>query len=70
MVELMQRLCARSDDCHDRPPVGRQLLGIGDYYDRATSCAAIRDDFRIVYGYVEEELGSSAKPFEVLVIPA
>ena len=42
--------------------------GIGDYYDGDHVLRGDRDDFRIVYGYVEEEL-RSAKPFEVLVIP-
>src|SRR5437867_1838359 len=42
--------------------------GIGDFYDNDHVLRGDKDDFRPVYGFVEEEL-LSAKQFEVLVIP-
>jgi hypothetical protein len=66
MVELMQRL----DLDPTTVSIDRQwdvnCWGIGDFYGHETR--GDRDDFRIVYGYAEEEL-TSAKPFEVIVLP-
>ncbi|HSD27641.1 MAG TPA: alpha-amylase family protein, partial [Vicinamibacteria bacterium] len=68
MVELMQRLSLEPTTVTIDRSWDVNCWGIGDYYDGDHVLRGDRDDFRIVYGYVEEEL-TSAKPFEVLVIP-
>ena len=68
MVELMQRLSLDATTVTIDRNWDVNCWGIGDYYDGDHVLRGDRDDFRIVYGYVEEEL-TSAKPFEVLVIP-
>jgi hypothetical protein len=68
MVELMQRLSLEPTTVTLDRRWDVNCWGIGDYYDSDHVLRGDRDDFRIVYGYVEEEL-LSAKPFEVLVIP-
>ena len=68
MVELMQRLALEPTTVSIDREWDVNCWGIGDYYDGDHVLRGDRDDFRIVYGYVEEEL-RSAKPFEVLVIP-
>jgi len=68
MVELMQRLALEPTTVSIDRNWDVNCWGIGDYYDGDHVLRGDRDDFRIVYGYVEEEL-TSAKPFEVLVIP-
>jgi hypothetical protein len=68
MVELMQRLSLEPTTVTIDRNWDVNCWGIGDYYDSGHVLRGDRDDFRIVYGYVEEEL-LSAKPFEVLVIP-
>ena len=68
MVELMQRLSLEPTTVTIDRNWDVNCWGIGDYYDGDHVLRGDKDDFRIVYGYVEEEL-ASAKPFEVLVIP-
>jgi hypothetical protein len=68
MVELMQRLSLEPTTVTIDRSWDVNCWGIGDWYDGDHVLRGDRDDFRIVYGYVEEEL-ASAKPFEVLVIP-
>lgn len=68
MVELMQRLALEPTTVSVDRNWDVNCWGIGDYYDGDHVLRGDRDDFRIVYGYVEEEL-ASPKPFEVLVIP-
>jgi hypothetical protein len=68
MVELMQRLSLEPTTVTIDRSWDVNCWGIGDFYDNDHVLRGDRDDFRIVYGYVEEEL-LSAKPFEVLVIP-
>jgi hypothetical protein len=68
MVELMERLSLEPTTVTIDRNWDVNCWGIGDYYDGEHVLRGDRDDFRIVYGYVEEEL-ASAKPFEVLVIP-
>jgi hypothetical protein len=68
MVELLQRLSLAPTTVTIDRNWDVNCWGIGDYYDGEHVLRGDRDDFRIVYGYVEEEL-ASAKPFEVLVIP-
>jgi hypothetical protein len=68
MVELMQRLSLAPTTVTIDRSWDVNCWGIGDWYDSEHVLRGDRDDFRIVYGYVEEEL-ASAKPFEVLVIP-
>jgi hypothetical protein len=68
MVELMQRLSLDPTTVTIDRNWDVNCWGIGDYYDGDHVLRGDRDDFRIVYGYVEEEL-TSAKEFEVLVIP-
>jgi hypothetical protein len=68
MVELMQRLALEPTTVTIDRNWDVNCWGIGDFYDGDHVLRGDRDDFRIVYGYVEEEL-TSAKPFEVLVIP-
>jgi hypothetical protein len=68
MVELMQRLSVQPTTVTIDRNWDVNCWGIGDFYDGDHVLRGDRDDFRIVYGYVEEEL-ASAKAFEVLVIP-
>ena len=68
MVELMQRLSLEPTTVTIDRNWDVNCWGIGDYYDGDHVLRGDKDDFRIVYGYVEQEL-TSAKPFEVLVIP-
>ena len=68
MVELLQRLSLEPTTVTIDRNWDVNCWGIGDFYDGEHVLRGDRDDFRIVYGYVEEEL-ASAKPFEVLVIP-
>ena len=68
MVELMQRLSLEPTTVTIDRSWDVNCWGIGDFYDGDHVLRGDKDDFRIVYGYVEEEL-TSAKPFEVLVIP-
>jgi hypothetical protein len=68
MVELVQRLSLEPTTVTIDRNWDVNCWGIGDFYDGDHVLRGDRDDFRIVYGYVEEELLSS-KPFEVLVIP-
>jgi hypothetical protein len=68
MVELVQRLALEPTTVTIDRNWDVNCWGIGDWYDGDHVLRGDRDDFRIVYGYVEEEL-LSAKPFEVLVIP-
>jgi hypothetical protein len=68
MVELMQRLSLEPTTVTIDRDWDVNCWGIGDYYDGGHVLRGDRDDFRIVYGYVEEEL-TGPKPFEVLVIP-
>jgi hypothetical protein len=66
MVELMQRLALQPTTVTIDPSWDVNCWGIGDFYGHETR--GDRDDFRIVYGYVEQDLTGST-PFEVLVIP-
>lgn len=66
MVELMQRLDLEPTTVTIDPQWDVNCWGLGDFYGHPER--GDRDDFRIVYGYAEEEL-ASAKRFEVLVIP-
>jgi glycosyl hydrolase family 42 (putative beta-galactosidase) len=68
MVELMQRLALEPTTVTIDRQWDVNCWGIGDYYDSSHTLRGDRDDFHIVYGYVEEEL-AGAKPFEVMVIP-
>jgi len=68
MVELMQRLALEPTTVTIDRQWDVNCWGIGDWYDSEHVLRGDRDDFHIVYGYVEEEL-LSARPFEVLVIP-
>ena len=68
MVELRQRLSLEPTTVTIDRNWDVNCWGIGDYYDGEHVLRGDRDDFRIVNGYVEEEL-TSATPFEVLVIP-
>jgi len=68
MVELMQRLSLEPTTVTIDRSWDVSCWGIGDFYDGDHVLRGDKDDFRIVFGYVEEEL-LSAKPFEVLVIP-
>jgi glycosyl hydrolase family 42 (putative beta-galactosidase) len=68
MVELLERLSVEPTTVTIDRNWDVNCWGIGDYYDGEHVLRGDRDDFRIVYGYVEEEL-TSATPFEVLVIP-
>ncbi|HYN01204.1 MAG TPA: hypothetical protein VE359_02040, partial [Vicinamibacteria bacterium] len=68
MVELMQRLSLDPTTVTIDRNWDVNCWGIGDWYDGDHVLRGDRDDFRIVYGYVEEELVGK-KPFEVLVIP-
>ena len=62
----MQRLALEPTTVTIDPQWDVNCWGIGDFYGHPER--GDRDDFRIVYGYVEEEL-TSAKPFEVIVVP-
>ncbi|MGE5127582.1 MAG: beta-galactosidase trimerization domain-containing protein, partial [Betaproteobacteria bacterium] len=66
MVELMQRLSLEPTTVSIDPSWDVNCWGIGDFYGHEER--GDRDDFRVVYGYVEEEL-TSAKRFEVIVLP-
>jgi Beta-galactosidase len=66
MVELMQRLALTPTTVTIDRQWDVNCWGIGDYYGH--EFRGDRDDFRTVYGYVEQEL-TSAKRFEVLLIP-
>ena len=68
MVELMQRLSLEPTTVTIDRNWDVNCWGIGDYYDGDHVLRGDKDDFRIVYGYVEEEL-AGPKAFEVLVIP-
>jgi hypothetical protein len=66
VVELMQRLSLQPTTVTIDPNWDVNCWGIGDYYGHETR--GDRDDFRIVYGYAEQDLTSGAA-FEVMVIP-
>jgi hypothetical protein len=66
MVELMQRLSLEPTTVSIDREWDINCWGIGDYYGH--EARGDRDDFRVVYGYVEKHLTSDA-PFEVLVVP-
>ncbi len=66
MVELMQRLDLAPTTVSIDRNWDINCWGIGDYYGHETR--GDRDDFRIVYGYVEKDLTGPAS-FDVLVIP-
>src|SRR6185295_18942694 len=66
MVELMQRLDLDPTTVSIDSSWDINCWGIGDYYGH--EYRGDRDDFQIVYGYVEKDLTSEA-PFEVLVVP-
>jgi len=66
MVELMQRLELLPTTVSIDRNWDINCWGIGDYYGH--EYRGDRDDFRIVYGYVEKDLTGPA-PFEVIVIP-
>jgi hypothetical protein len=68
MVELMQRLSLEPVTVTIDRNWDVNCWGIGDFYDNRHVLRGDRDDFHIVYGYVEEELAGE-KPFEVMVIP-
>ena len=58
MVELMQRLALEPTTVTIDRDWDVNCWGIGDFYDGEHVLRGDRDDFRIVYGYVEEELGA------------
>jgi hypothetical protein len=66
MVELMQRLdlAPTTDSIDSQWDIN--CWGIGDFYGH--EYRGDRDDFQIVYGYVEKDLTGDA-PYEVIVIP-
>lgn len=66
MVELMQRVELAPTTVSIDRNWDINCWGIGDYYDHVNR--GDRDDFQIVYSYVEKDLTGPA-PFEVLVIP-
>ncbi len=66
MVELMQRLSLAPTTVSIDREWDINCWGIGDYYGHEER--GDRDDFRVVFGYVEQDL-TSAAPFEVMVIP-
>jgi len=66
MVELMQRLELAPTTVSIDPEWDINCWGIGDYYSH--EYRGDRDDFRIVYGYVEKDL-TGPERFEVMVIP-
>ena len=66
MVELMQRVRLAPTTVSIDRSWDINCWGIGDYYDHVNR--GDRDDFQIVYSYVERDLTGPA-PFEVMVIP-
>src|SRR5262245_60109440 len=66
MVELMQRLALEPTTVTIDRQWDVNCWGIGDFYGH--EYRGDRDDFETVYRYAEEEL-TSAKPFEVLLVP-
>jgi hypothetical protein len=66
MVELMQRLDLQPATVSIDRDWDVNCWGIGDFYSHRER--GDRDDFRIVYGYVEKYL-TGPDPFEVMVIP-
>ncbi|HEV2863225.1 MAG TPA: beta-galactosidase trimerization domain-containing protein [Pyrinomonadaceae bacterium] len=66
MVELMQRVELAPTTVSIDRNWDINCWGIGDYYDHVNR--GDRDDFQIVYSYVERDLTGPA-PFEVMVIP-
>jgi Beta-galactosidase trimerisation domain len=66
MVELMQRLALEPTTVSIDREWDINCWGIGDYYGHEER--GDRDDFRIVFGYVEQDLTGDT-PFEVMVIP-
>ncbi len=66
MVELMQRLSLQPTTVSIDSNWDINCWGIGDYYGH--EYRGDRDDFQIVYGYVEKDL-TGATPFEVMVVP-
>jgi hypothetical protein len=66
MVELMQRLSLEPTTVSIDRNWDINCWGIGDYYGHETR--GDRDDFQVVYGYVEKELTGNSK-FDVLLIP-
>ncbi|HET6863262.1 MAG TPA: hypothetical protein VFH91_09445, partial [Pyrinomonadaceae bacterium] len=66
MVELMQRLQLQPTTDSIDSSWDINCWGIGDFYGH--EFRGDRDDFQIVYGYVEKDLTGST-PFEVMVIP-
>ncbi|MGD0112682.1 MAG: beta-galactosidase trimerization domain-containing protein, partial [Armatimonadota bacterium] len=66
LVELMQRLDLQPTTVSIDRSWDTNCWGIGDYYDHVNR--GDRDDFRIVYGYVEKDL-TGTTPFDVMVIP-
>ena len=65
-VELMQRLALSPTTDSVDPEWDVNCWGIGDFYGH--EFRGDRDDFRIVYGYVERDL-TGAAPFEVMLVP-
>ena len=57
MVELMQRLALEPTTVTIDPSWDVNCWGIGDFYGHEER--GDKDDFRVVYGYVEEELTSA-----------
>ncbi len=66
LVELKQRLALLPTAVTIDRQWDVNCWGIGDFYGH--EYRGDRDDFRTVYGYVEEEL-TRATPFEVMVLP-
>ena len=66
MVELMQRLDLQPTTVTIDRNWDTNCWGIGDYYDHVFR--GDRDDFTIVYSYVEKDLTGPA-PFDVMVVP-
>ncbi|HUS13376.1 MAG TPA: beta-galactosidase trimerization domain-containing protein [Pyrinomonadaceae bacterium] len=66
MVELMQRLQLEPTTVSIDSSWDISCWGIGDYYGH--EYRGDRDDFQIVYGYVEKDLTSDSA-FEVMLIP-
>ena len=66
MVELMQRLQLQPTTDSIDSSWDINCWGIGDFYGH--EFRGDRDDFQIVYGYVEKDLTSNTQ-FEVMVIP-
>jgi hypothetical protein len=66
MVELMQRLALEPTTVTIDPSWDVNCWGLGDFYGHEER--GDRDDFRVVYGYVEEEL-TGPKAFDVIVLP-